>query len=54
MQPLIFEVKLYLVTLSDGHDFLARISFPFPHRVRTGESFTYQEDHDRARLPSRI
>ena len=44
-------MQLYLVTLSDGRDIIARIAFPFPHAVRTGEAFAHQESHDRARIP---
>ena len=48
------RIKLYLITLFDGHQLLARIAFPFPHRVHTGDDFAHQEDDDRARIPSRI
>jgi len=34
-----FRIKLYLITLSDAHQILARIAFPFPHKVRTGAAF---------------
>ena len=47
-------IKLYLMYLQDGSQVLARISFPFPHRVRTGDEFAYQEGHDRARIPYRL
>jgi hypothetical protein len=46
-------MKLYLVTLSDGHQILARIAFPFPHSVRTGAAFAHRENDDRARIPAR-
>ena len=48
------RAKLYLVTLSDGLEILARIAFPFPHCVRTGDAFASQEAYDRVRIPSRI
>ena len=48
------RTKLYLVTLSDGLEILARVAFPFPHRVRTGDALAFQEAYDRARIPSRI
>jgi hypothetical protein len=48
------RLKLYLVTLFDGQQILARIAFPFPHRVRTGDAFAHQEDYDRTRITSRM
>lgn len=45
---------MYLITLSDSRKLLARIAFPYPHGVRTGDAFAYQEGYDRARLPSRM
>jgi hypothetical protein len=47
-------MKLYLVTLSDAHQILARIAFPFPHSVRTGAAFAHRENDDRARIPARM
>jgi hypothetical protein len=48
------RIELYLITLFDGHQILARIAFPFPHRVHTGDAFAHQEDGDRARIPSKM
>ena len=48
------RIQLYLVTLSDGYEILARIAFPYPHAVRTGQAFAHQESYDRARIPSRM
>jgi len=46
--------QIYLLSLGDGSNLLARLSFPFPHTVRTGEAFSYQEAEDCRRIPYRL
>lgn len=48
------STQIYLLTLANGLNLLARLSFPFPHTVRTGEAFAHQEAEDRCRLPRRL
>ncbi|KAI0311162.1 kinase-like domain-containing protein [Amylostereum chailletii] len=46
--------QLYLTTLKDGRQVLARLTFPFPYAENMGPKFAYQEEYDRARLPDRL
>ena len=47
-------MQIYLLTLGDGSNLLARLSFPYPHTVRTGEAFSHQEAEDCRRIPYRL
>ncbi|KAI0049863.1 hypothetical protein FA95DRAFT_777138 [Auriscalpium vulgare] len=46
--------QMYLACLESGREVLARLKFPFPHGVLTGEAFATEEDNDRPRVPYRI
>ncbi|KAI0057950.1 hypothetical protein BV25DRAFT_1321242 [Artomyces pyxidatus] len=46
--------QVYLVSLSDGVQIVARLGFPFPYSVHCGEAFEIQEEDDRARIPYRL
>ena len=46
------QIGLYLVTLSDSREILARIAFPFPHGIRTGDAFVHLEYYNHVRIPS--
>jgi hypothetical protein len=41
------RISLYLATFSGGAHILARLAFPFPHRVHTDQACYYQETNDR-------
>ncbi|KAI0065704.1 hypothetical protein BV25DRAFT_1988809 [Artomyces pyxidatus] len=46
--------QIYLVSLADGSQIVARLSFPFPHDQMTGAAFSSQTEVDRARIPYRL
>ncbi|KAI0311161.1 kinase-like domain-containing protein [Amylostereum chailletii] len=46
--------QIYLVTLGNGNQIIARLTFWYSYTMNMGVDFAHQDEHDRERVPARL